>query len=294
MKNEIIFYQADKSKAHIEVRVDEENETFWLTQEQIAELFERNRTVISKHLKNIFNSRELDEKMVCAFFTHTTPHGAILGKIQKKLVKYYNLDAILSVGYRVNSQRGTQFRIWANKVLKDHLLKGYTVNNRISRIEDNLDTLKDKVQQIDLQIHSNLIPTQGIFFEGQVFDAYELTSRIIRSARKSIVLIDNYIDENTLTHLSKKDKNVVVSLLSKDKSAQLDLDLKKANAQYGNFAWQQFDKSHDRFLIIDQNEVYHLGASLKDLGKKWFAFSKLNKQSVESMLNSILEVIMSQ
>ena len=147
MKNEIIFYQADKSKAHIEVRVDEENETFWLTQEQIADLFERNRTVISKHLKNIFSSQELDEKMVCAFFAHTTPHGAILGKSQKKLVKYYNLDTILSVGYRVNSQRGTQFRIWANKILKEHLLRGYTFNNRINRIEDNLDTLKDKVQQ---------------------------------------------------------------------------------------------------------------------------------------------------
>lgn len=157
----------------------------------------------------------------------------------------------------------------------------------MNRLEDNIETLKDKVQYIDLQIQSKLIPTQGIFFEGQVFDAYELTSRIIRSAKKSIVLIDNYIDESTLVHLSKKEKNVGVTLLSKDKSAQLDLDLKKANAQYGNFVWQQFDKSHDRFLIIDQNEVYHLGASLKDLGKKWFAFSKLNKLSVESMLNLI-------
>ena len=157
----------------------------------------------------------------------------------------------------------------------------------MNRLEGHVEILKDKVQYIDLQIQSKLIPTQGVFFEGQVFDAYELTSRIIRSAKKSIVLIDNYIDENTLTHLSKKDKNVVVTLLSKDKSAQLDLDLKKAIAQYGNFAWQQFDKSHDRFLIIDHNVVYHLGASLKDLGKKWFAFSKLNKLSVESMLNSI-------
>jgi hypothetical protein len=165
---------------------------------------------------------------------------------------------------------------------------------RMDGLERKQLETEQKFEQVFKALEQNIIPTQGIFFEGQVFDAYELTSRIIRSARKSIVLIDNYIDENTLTHLSKKDKNVVVSLLSKDKSAQLDLDLKKANAQYGNFAWQQFDKSHDRFLIIDQNEVYHLGASLKDLGKKWFAFSKLNKQSVESMLNSILEVIMSQ
>ena len=232
MKNEIILFQPNEISESIEVRIDEENETFWLTQEQIALLFERDRTVITKHLKNIFRDQELDEKMVSAFFAHTTQHGAVKGKTQEKLVKYYNLDAILSVGYRVNSKRGTQFRIWANRVLKDYLIKGYAVNNRMNRLEDNIETLKDKVQYIDLQIQSKLIPTQGVFFEGQVFDAYELTSRIIRSAKKSIVLIDNYIDENTLTHLSKK------------------------------------DKSHDRFLIIDQNEVYHLGASLKDLGKK--------------------------
>ena len=139
-------------------------------------------------MKNIFRDQELDEKMVSAFFAHTTQHGAVKGKTQEKLVKYYNLDAILSVGYRVNSKRGTQFRIWANRVLKDYLIKGYAVNNRMNRIEGHVETLKDKVQQIDLQIQSKLIPTQGVFFEGQVFDAYELTSRIIRSAKKSIVL----------------------------------------------------------------------------------------------------------
>ena len=229
MKNEIILFQPNEISERIEVRIDEENETFWLTQEQIALLFERDRTVITKHLKNIFRDQELDEKMVSAFFAHTTQHGAVKGKTQEKLVKYYNLDAILSVGYRVNSKRGTQFRIWANRVLKDYLIKGYAVNNRMNRLEDNIETLKDKVQYIDLQIQSKLIPTQGIFFEGQVFDAYELTSRIIRSAKKSIVLIDNYIDENTLTHLSKKGKNVRVTLLTKNQSKQLSLDLKKAN-----------------------------------------------------------------
>jgi hypothetical protein len=229
MKNEIILFQPNEISERIEVRIDEENETFWLTQEQIALLFERDRTVITKHLKNIFRDQELDEKMVSAFFAHTTQHGAVKGKTQEKLVKYYNLDAILSVGYRVNSKRGTQFRIWANRVLKDYLIKGYAVNNRMNRLEDNIETLKDKVQYIDLQIQSKLIPTQGIFFEGQVFDAYELTSRIIRSAKKSIVLIDNYIDESTLVHLSKKGKNVRVTLLTKNQSKQLSLDLKKAN-----------------------------------------------------------------
>jgi hypothetical protein len=158
MKNEIILFQPNEISERIEVRIDEENETFWLTQEQIAELFERDRTVITKHFKNIFRDQELDEKMVSAFFAHTTQHGAVKGKTQEKLVKHYNLDAILSVGYRVNSKRGTQFRIWANRVLKDYLVKGYAINNRMNRLEDNIETLKDKVQYIDLQIQSKLIP----------------------------------------------------------------------------------------------------------------------------------------
>jgi hypothetical protein len=284
MKNEIIFYQADKSKAHIEVRVDEENETFWLNRIQIALLFDRDIKTIGKHIRNALNE-ELNGISVVAKFATTAKDGKMYN------IEHYNLDMVLSIGYRVKSNRGIQFRIWANKILKDHLLKGYTVNNRINRIEDNLDTLNDKVQQIDLQINSNLIPTQGVFFEGQVFDAYELTSRIIRKAKKSIVLIDNYIDERTLMHLSKKEKSVSVTLLSIDKSAQLDLDLQKANTQYGNFTWKKFSKSHDRFLIIDQNEVYHLGASLKDLGKKWFAFTLLKPQSISALLKKINDEI---
>jgi hypothetical protein len=284
MKNEIIFYQADKSKAHIEVRVDEENETFWLNRIQIANLFDRDIKTIGKHIRNALNE-ELNGISVVAKFATTAKDGKIYN------IEHYNLDMVLSIGYRVKSNRGIQFRIWANKILKEHLLRGYTFNNRINRIEDNLDTLKDKVQQIGLQINSHLIPTQGVFCEGQVFNAYELTSRIIRNAKKSIVLIDNYIDERTLVHLSKKEKSVIVTLLSIDKSAQLDLDLQKANTQYGNFTWKKFSKSHDRFLIIDQNEVYHLGASLKDLGKKWFAFTLLKPQSISELLKKINDEI---
>jgi hypothetical protein len=282
MKNEIIIYQSDELTERIEVRM--ENETIWLNRNQIALLFGRDIKTIGKHIKNALNE-ELNGISVVANFATTASDGKVYR------TEHFNLEMVISIGYRVKSNRGAQFRLWANQVLKDYLIKGYAVNNRINRLEDHLEYLKDKVQQIDLQIHSKLIPTQGIFFEGQVFDAYELTSRIIRSAKKSIVLIDNYIDENTLTHLSKKAKNVRITLLTKNRSKQLSLDLKKANAQYETFTLQQFDKSHDRFLIIDQNEVYHLGASLKDLGKKWFAFSKLDKLSVESMLNSILEVI---
>jgi hypothetical protein len=290
MKNEIIIFQPDELNQHVEVRVDEEKETFWLTQEQMAQLFDRDRSVISKHLRNIFNDQELNEKVVCAFFAHTTQHGAIQGKEQTKDIKYFNLDAILSVGYRVNSKRGTQFRIWANRVLKDYLLKGYAVNNRMNRLEDHMENLTKKVGQIELQINTKLIPTHGIFFDGQVFDAYAFASRIIRSANKRIILIDNYIDESTFVHLSKKKEGVKVLLLTKTNGKQIQLDLQKANAQYAGFELKNFHKSHDRFLIIDDHEVYHLGASLKDLGIRWFAFSKLDPSTVTELLK-ILDVI---
>ena len=284
MKSEIILYRPDAHDEHIEVRVDEKSETIWLTQQQIADLFGTQRPAITKHLRNIFKSGELDENVVSSILEHTTLHGAMKGKTQNIKVKYYNIDAVLSVGYRVNSVRATQFRIWATRVLKDYLLKGYAINLRMNRMENNVQTLTEKVNQIDLQINTHLIPTQGVFFDGQVFDAYELASKLIRSAKKDIVLIDNYIDESTITHLSKKTKSVRVLLLTKTISKQLTLDVKKANEQYGDFEIKTFTKSHDRFLIIDGNKVYHLGASLKDLGKKWFAFSRMDKNSVESIL----------
>ena len=289
MKNEIILYRPDEIAEHIEVRIDEE--TVWLNRQQIAALFGRDVKTIGKHINNVFSEGELGKEVVVAKFATTTPHGAIKGKTQTLRVDYYNLDVIISVGYRVKSKQGTQFRIWANTILKDYLLKGYAINNRMNRMEDNMEVLKTKVNEIDLQINTHLIPTQGIFFDGQVFDAYELASKIIRSARKSIVLIDNYVDESTLTHLAKKIKGVKVLLLTKNTSNQLALDIQKANEQYGNFELKTFTQSHDRFLIIDQTEVYHLGASLKDLGKKWFAFSKMDKNSVTNILNLISELI---
>lgn len=287
MKNEIVLYQSDELPERIEVRVDEAMETVWLTQQQMAELFGRNRVAITQHIGNIFKEGELDEAVVCKDFLHTTQHGAIAGKTQGKNVKYYNLDVIISVGYRVKSKQGTQFRIWATNVLRDYLLKGYAMNQRMNRIENTVENLAAKVNEIDFQIKSTELPTQGVFFDGQIFDAYELASKIIRSAKKSIVLIDNYIDENTLTHLAKKNKNVNILLLTKTATKQLTLDIEKANAQYGNFELKTFAKSHDRFLIIDNKEVYHLGASLKDLGKKWFAFSKMDKTWVENILSEL-------
>ena len=295
--NEIVLYRpnelakgSDTEPLHIEVRFSED--TVWLTQVQIAELFGTKRPAITKHLRKIFDSGELDENEVCSILEHTTQHGAIAAKTQTGTIKIYNLDAILSVGYRVNSTNATLFRRWATNKLKEYLLKGYAINTRMDRLENNVEALKTKVDEIDLQINTQLIPTQGVFFDGQVFDAYELASRIIRSATQSIILIDNYIDENTLTHLAKKQQGVKTLLLINTISKQLSLDVQKADTQYGDFNVKQFTLSHDRFLIIDGGkEVYHIGASLKDLGKKWFAFSKMENASVASIINAISGLI---
>jgi len=259
MKNEIILYRPDEIAEHIEVRIDEE--TVWLNQEQLMLLFQRDQSVISRHIRNIFKEGELNENS-----NMQKMHIAN----SDKPVAFYNLDLIISVGYRVKSKQGIQFRIWATRVLKDYLLKGYALNQRMNRIENTVGNLTEKISQIDLQINSQLIPTQVVFFDGQIFDAYELASKIIRSARMNIILIDNYIDENTLTHLSKKGEEVKVQLFTKSISKLITLDVKKAKEQYGNFEVKEFTNSHDRFLIIDQKELYHLGASLKDLGKKMF------------------------
>jgi len=284
MKNEIVLYRPNELAEHIEVRFDED--TVWLTQAQIAELFGVKQPAISKHLKNIFASGELDEISVHSILELTAADG------KSYSTRIYNLDAILSVGYRVNSINATLFRRWATAKLKDYLLKGYAINNRINRIEDSVDELKDRVDEIALQINTHLIPTQGVFFDGQVFDAYELASRIIRSAKQSIVLIDGYIDESTITHLAKKANGAKALLLTQNISKQLVLDVQKADAQYGGFDVKQFTQSHDRFIIIDGGaEVYHIGASLKDLGKKWFAFSKLNKDSVASIISTVSGLI---
>lgn len=282
MKNEIILYQAEDLPERIEVKI--EDDTVWLSQKQMASLFAKNIMTINEHIKNVYEEGELEE-------TSTIRKSLIVQKegqrnVQRE-VMFYNLDVIISVGYRVKSKQGTQFRIWATNVLRDYLLKGYAFNQRMNRIENTVENLADKVNEISFQIKSTEIPTQGVFFDGQIFDAYELASKIIRSAKKSIVLIDNYIDENTLTHLSKKTKAVKVRLLTKNSTKQLDLDIKKANEQYGNFELKTFTKSHDRFLIIDNTEVYHLGASLKDLGKKWFAFSKIGEEWAKVILKEI-------
>jgi len=278
-KGEIIIYQPDDKTIQFEVRI--EDDTVWLTQAQMVDLFGRDRTVITRHINNIFKERELVEKSNVHFL-----HIAI----SDKPVKLYSLDVIISVGYRIKSLRGTQFRIWANKVLKSYLLKGYAVRQQFEHIEKKLEQ-HDKIliehsQQFELLIKSALPPREGIFFNGQIFDAWQFASDIIKSATKSIVLIDNYIDESVLTLLSKRNNGVTATIYTASVSKQFKLDLKKFNDQYPAIDIKIFTKSHDRFLIIDQTIVYHIGASLKDLGKKWFAFSKI-KLDVNEMMKKL-------
>lgn len=266
-QGEIILYQPDET-VKLEVRM--ENETVWLTQTQIAELFERDRTVITKHINNVFKEKELEEKSNVQFL-----HIAN----SDKPVKFFSLDVIISVGYRVKSFRGTQFRQWANSVLKEYLLKGYSVNQRLNDMGKELaeikDTLYEHSKKIDFFVRTSLPPVEGIFFDGQIFDAYKFATDLIRSARKSLLLIDNYVDETVLLMLSKRNPGVSATIYTQKLTAQFQLDLDKHNDQYPPISIRTYRNSHDRFLIVDDKEIYHIGASLKDLGKRMFAFSKL-------------------
>lgn len=276
MKNEIVLYRPDELAEHIEVRL--EDDTVWLTQLQMASLFGQTKQNISLHISNCFKEGELDKLATVKESLTVQIEGA--RRVNRK-IEYYNLDVIISVGYRVKSKQGTQFRIWATNVLRDYLLKGYALNQRMDRIENNYESLNKEVRQISLQLKTQELPNQGIFFEGQIFDAYVFAADIIKKEKTDIILIDNYVDETVLTLLAKRPKNVNATIYTKTISKQLQLDLDKHNSQYPPIALKTFAHSHDRFLIIDQKELYHLGASLKDLGKKWFAFSKMDSLTAD-------------
>ena len=266
-KNEIIVYQPDTGDdIRLDVRV--EDETVWLNRQQIAVLFGRDVKTIGKHINNVFSEGELIREVAVANIATTTQHGAIKGKTQKVNVEYYNLDVIISVGYRVKSQQGTQFRIWATNVLREYLLKGYALNQRMNRVEDRVDDLSKKMDIMSLQIQASQLPNQGIFFNGQIFDAYSFVADLIRSANKSLILIDNYIDDTVLTLLNKRKQGVNCVCYTQSITKNLNLDLEKHNQQYPAIALKELKMVHDRFLIIDERELYHIGASLKDLRKK--------------------------
>ena len=267
--NDIVIYK-DGSVA-LEATV--ENDTVWLNQKQMSELFAKSKKTISEHIGNVFKEGELIRDAVVRNFRTTASDGKTYS------VEYYSLDVIISVGYRVKSKQGTQFRIWATSVLKQHLLKGYTLDQKRLDVLEEKQLLTDKKLNKVMQAieDKSLKPKQGIFYDGEVFDAYVFTSDLIRSAKKSIILIDNYVDESVLT-LFSKNPDVEVTIYTKTISKQLKLDVKKYNAQHKPIVIKTFTESHDRFLILDGKEVYHFGASLKDLGKKWFAFSRFNME----------------
>lgn len=276
-QGEIILYQPD-DEVKLEVRMEEE--TVWLTQAQIVELFQSSKANISEHIKNIYEQEELEESSTVRDFRTVRQKGK--RQVVRNLT-YYNLDAIISIGFRVNSKRGIQFRQWANKVLKEYLLKGYSVNQRLSNLEHRMENkfmeheqrLNRTEEKIDFFVRTSLPPVEGIFYYGQLFSAYKFVTDLIRSAKKSLLLIDNYVDESVMLMLSKRNAGVKADLYTQAVSNQLQLDLQKHNSQYPPIGPHTYKKSHDLFLIIDNTDVYHIGASLKDLGKKMFAFSKL-------------------
>ena len=283
----IVVYRSADNAIQLEVQLAEE--TDWLTQQQMADLFGVQRPAISKQLANIFREGELNKDSVISILENTAADG------KRYRTMFYNLDAILSVGYRVNSVYATQFRQWANRILKDYLLKGYAINPHIRYIEQRIDNkLQEHTEQIhDLQnkvdffIRTSLPPREGIFVDGQIYDAYELVERLIKSARKSILLIDNYVDESVLTMMSEKEVGVQVDIYTKAISKALKLAESKFNDQYGGLALHETAIVHDRFLILDDQTIYLIGASLKDAGKKLFAFTQISADLIKELKNKL-------
>lgn len=286
--NEIILYQPD-STFSLDVRVDKE--TVWLNRNQIAILFDRDVKTIGKHINNALQE-ELDGFPTIAKFATVQKEGE---RTVTRNIEYYNLDVIISVGYRVKSKRGIQFRQWANKVLKDYLLRGYSINQRLIQIEDKMDRrfadhdrqLMQLNEKVDFFVRSSIPPKEGVFYNGQIFDAYALVADLFRRADKRIVIIDNYIDDTVLVQLSKRKPGVTVDIYDGLISRQMKQDVEKHNEQFPGVTLHKFDKAHDRFVIIDE-EVYHIGASLKDLGKKLFAFSKMEVLKGSELIDTML------
>ena len=270
-ENQIVLFESSDKVVTLDVTIDKE--TVWLTQLQMAMLFDVERSVISKHISNVFKEKEADEKSN-VHFLHIANSD--------KPVKQYSLDIIISVGYRVKSKRGIEFRKWANSVLKEFLLKGYSVNQRFERLEQRVSRTEEK---IEFFVRTALPPVEGVFFEGEIYDAYELACKLVKSAVRRIILIDNYIDESVLTLLDKRGSGVSAEIYTHSPNAQLQLDIQRHDSQYTPIPIHVFTHSHDRFLCIDDT-VYHIGASLKDLGKKWFAFSRMEIDT-ESLLEKM-------
>lgn len=288
-KDEIIIYQPNDN-TKIEVRLNDE--MIWLSQPQIVQLFQSSKSNISEHIRNIYSQNELDKNSTVRIFRTVQTEGK---RNVHRNITYYNLDMIISIGFRVNTKIGIHFRQWANNILKDNLIKGYSINKRIdyieNKIEHKLQEHEAQLNKIDEQINyfvqKSLPPIQGVFYNGEIFDAYQLLTRLIKMANKSIVVIDNYIDESVLTMLDKRKDGVAATIYTEKINKQLQLDIKLHNSQYPAIDIKIVKNCHDRFLLIDDEDVFHIGASLKDLGKKLFAFSRLNISS-DTILNGLM------
>lgn len=281
----IVVYQSEDNTLRLDVQMAQD--TVWLTQQQIALLFDKAKSTISYHISNVFTEGELDEKVVVRKIRIPTPHGAIEGKTQYDEVNFYNLDVIISVGYRVKSKRGVLFRQWATKVLREYLFRGYAFNQRFERIEHRLANMEERQSQFEMEIHTSLPPREGIFVDGQIYDAFDFVKGLISGAKKSIVLIDNYADESVLTMMTDKQAGVKVDIYTFAIGKALRQAADNFNKQYGDLTMHAVKSIHDRFLIIDDKEIYLIGASLKDLGRKLFAFSKMEPQQI-AVLKSYL------
>lgn len=277
IKGEIAIYNPDDS-IRLEVRL--EQETVWLSQYQMATLFGVDRTVVVKHISNIYRCGELEQDSTCAKIAHVHNEGR---RLVRRIQAYYNLDMILSVGYRINSLNATYFRRWASRVLKHYLLRGFAINNRLEQLERRVTDTEEK---IEFFVKTALPPVEGIFFDGQIYDAYEFLCGLIKSASNRIILIDNYLDDSVLTMLDKREDDVGAVIYTQSISEEFKLDLAKHNQQYPAIEVRLFKKAHDRFLIID-DMVYLVGASLKDAGKKWFGVTQLSAVDTEELLSRL-------
>ncbi len=259
----------------------------WLNRQQIATLFDRDVKTIGKHIANALKE-ELEGIPTIANYATVQIEG---NRKVTRNINYYNLDVIISVGYRVKSKRGIQFRTWANKVLKEYLLRGYSINQRLMHVENRIDRrlsehdlqIKELSNRMDFFVRTSMPPKEGVIFDGQIFDAYTLVCDLIRSARHRIIMVDNYIDDTVFRQLDKRATGVSATIYTPSISRTLRQDLERHNAQYAPIEVKTFRRAHDRFLIIDDT-VYHVGASFKDLGKKLTAFSKMDLMTADELI----------
>ena len=275
----VVVYRSADNAVQLDVQLAEE--TVWLTQKQMAQLFNTTPQNITLHIGNVYKEQELIQSATCKDFLQVQIEG---GREKRRLTKFYNLDVIISVGYRVKSKRGTQFRQWATRVLNQYIRHGYAVSNRFERLEQRMTQVENQIESF---VHYALPPKEGIFYAGQIYDAFELVTRLIKSAKKSIMLIDNYVDESVLTMMSEKNDGVQVDIYTKELPKTLTLAATKFNEQYGRLTLHQTNNVHDRFLILDEETIYLIGASLKDAGKRLFAFTEMSSERIEELKEAL-------